>query len=132
MKINYYDFLRKFPELIELRELSQSNIYINYLEDVKKLAKIDMNKFSHMVFELKQNNQFTKEDILNIHIDDNLVFMIKNSEDLTHFEANNINEIKGKFNIFSLEKNFSYPDEYEMKNIKRSVLIDSCLDEKDN
>lgn len=142
IEINYFDFLRMCPNIIldNIGAIDKID-YINYIEllwsdcDSKKpLIEIDQQKLSDIVYNRKTNDD--KSDIfkndIRVTLCDQNIIIILHTDNRKIFGTNNVNEkkgkffISGKFNLF-LDKDFYYMSDNQIKNIKRSLLIDKCL-----
>jgi len=141
-EIGYFDFLRMFPNIINEDHLSGVNMidYINYVENMHKnklekkpIIRIDKEKLSNAVLNYIKTKE-EKNDIfrgyLHIAIDGDLMFFIKPTNNLLSYERNNLRELEGEFSINELHQpNYYNFDEKELKNLKRDLLIEKCLDE---
>jgi len=140
MEINYFDFLRMYPDII-IENFVDKIDFINYIEILHKkcigkkpLIKIDQNKLSEIVYNGKTNKDnldiFKNEIKINIY--DDTIIIILHTDKRRLFYFNDSNErfgqfyISGRFNLF-LDSKFYYLNNNEIKNIKRSLLIDKCL-----
>lgn len=150
MDINYFDFLRKFPYVVDETKspLFDINYYINFVEDIHKdnpdaiqkpLINISCQKLSELVLKAKETNDeklsILRSAYLTISIDDDILFILKQNENLSNYIQNNLDELKGKFHLTIncesdyLKKKYSYLDDDQKKNLKRNILIKRCLGE---
>lgn len=127
-----------FPQIIEIENnnIEYLNNYIDCVRNIpNKIIKINKNKLSKLVLKSKKTkdkkNDILLKDII-LTIDNNYIIMIKHlNKDTLFIDYNNIDEIDGNFNIKYLKPlNYSYLNEEEIKNVKRSILITTILNER--
>lgn len=134
--INYFDFLKIYPEIISIQISVDSLDYINFIENIhseknKKspLIKVDIKKLSEIIHDEIKNKKETifKKDI-NICIDDNIIITISRTQKKLLYPSNTKEERECEFYIYEfLCENFYFPENNELKNIKRTLLIDKCI-----
>lgn len=144
MDINYFDFLKMFPEIIDTKDLPPVDLsyYVDYVKSMHEFSTkkplIQLHNLSDLVLKAKETND-EKYDILRgylrVKIDNDSIIVLKHTEDLNNFEISDSNEMKGHFNISVplqslLHLKYYYFNKEEMKNMKRTLLINKCLDEK--
>lgn len=135
-KLDYYDFLKKMPEII-IEDFSPIKIY-DYIDNIKEfyecfekkpIIKINKNILSNFILLCKNNNNndvkfdFLKKNV-SIEIENIPILIIRHTENSMIYECNNSNELNGKFFIIENQNNdFYYLDEEEKKTFKRNILL---------
>lgn len=136
--IDYFDFLKQYPHIIDMKEFGyiDTNI-VNQVQEMNKdvlrdkpILEIDFTRLSDLVLDDKINNRdtiLTKNIVVGLM--DDVLFYIKQTDELTIREINNKNEKKGNFHI-QVCKHQGYRNlkEIEIDSIKRTVLIDKILE----
>lgn len=147
MDINYFDFLRMFPDVVDKTKMPPVDVifYINYVEEIHKdnpdaiqkpLVNISVPILSELVRKAKETND-EKSSILKEHltisIGEDIIFILKQNENSSNYIQNSLDELKGKFHLTLnceseyLKQKYSHLDEDQKKNLKRNILIKRCL-----
>jgi len=145
MKINYFDFIKQFPESVNFNDfdgLPCLNIIdsMRQMHDVldsnKPILEINFTKLSDIVLKAKTTND-EKLNILtkniSIGLEDEIFFYISQTDGMIICEINNKMEKNGGFHIKQNKYNkYRYFEKIEKDSIKRKVLIDIALYGKDS
>jgi len=140
LNINYFDILREYPFIIRDKTFDMFDNYVNlqdyinllesYETEKRSIMKIDENELSKLIFEHRNNKNGIFKDDINIIVSNKIIYRIltiKQNADFYHY--NDLYEFKAKFNLIkSKNDDFYTPDKEEIINIRRTLIIDKCIE----